>query len=312
MKPSFWRYFPAWTLYGFLWLLAQLPYRLLRAFGGFLGGLLGSAFRVRRHIIERNIAACFPQLSASEQSQLITANYRETGYMVSQTLYAFFHRSKKMFNDLPLTGREHLDRALQSGRGVILVSGHFTALDIGGRALCYRYPVAGVYRPHKHPVMEYVVSKARKSYADTMFARDQLKSIVKHLKTGGIVWYAPDQDYRRGHSVFSDFFKQPASTITATHQLARLSGASVLFYSVRRIAEKPYFELALSPALENFPSQDSQKDTDCINQGIEQMVNQAPAQYLWLHKRFKTQPPGAADFYQPKQADRNAKDEPPS
>lgn len=306
MKPSLWRYFPAWILYGFLWLVAQLPYRLLRAIGGFLGRILGTVFRLRRNVIEHNISACFPQLSASQQNQLIQANYRETGYMVSQTIYAFFHRSKKLFNDLPLTGQEHLENALQSGRGVLLVSGHFTALDIGGRALCLRYPVAGVYRPHKHPVMEYAVSKARKSYAETMFARDQLKAIVKHLKTGGIIWYAPDQDYRRGHSVFSTFFGQPANTITATHQLARLSGAKVLFYSVKRITKKPYFELALSPTLEDFPSQDPQQDTDRINQGIEQLVSQAPEQYLWLHKRFKTQPHGGGDFYKDKHD--NAKD----
>lgn len=297
MKPSFWRYLPAWISFGLLWLLSQLPYRLLRTLGGFLGFLLARVFKVRYAVIRKNIAVCFPQLSAAAQKQLINDNYRETGYMVIQTLYAFFHRSKKLFNELPLTGQEHLKNALQSGHGVLLVSGHFTALDIGGRALCYRYPLAGVYRPHKHPVMEYAVSKARSSYAETMFARDQLKGIVKRLKNGGIVWYAPDQDYRRGHSVFSDFYGQAASTLTATHQLARLSGAQVIFYSVKRISEKPYFELALSAALDDFPSQDPQRDTDRINKGIENMVNQAPQQYLWLHKRFKTQPQGRSDFY---------------
>ena len=130
-----------------------------------------------------------------------------------------------------------------------------------------------------------------------MFTRDQLKGIIKELKAGGIVWYAPDQDYRRGQSIFSDFFGTKASTITATHQLARISGCQVMFYSVKRIPEKPYYQLAISPALADFPSKDAQRDTDRINQGIEQMVNEAPEQYLWLHKRFKTRPEGEDNFY---------------
>ncbi|KAA3638650.1 MAG: LpxL/LpxP family Kdo(2)-lipid IV(A) lauroyl/palmitoleoyl acyltransferase [Proteobacteria bacterium] len=297
MRPSYWRHFPAWFVYALLWLMSQLPYRVLRIIGGFLGWLIGSVFHIRKQVISRNIQACFPQLTAQQQKHLIKANYKETGYMVSQTLYAFFHRSNRLFNQLTITGEHNLQDCLDKNQGVLLVSGHFTALDIGGRALCQRHPVAGVYRPHKNPVMEYVVTRARTSYAQDMFARDRLKSIVKHLKKGGVIWYAPDQDYRRGHSLFSDFFGVPASTITATHQLARLSGAKVLFYSVKRIAEAPYYQLHISPELENFPSDDAQADTDRINQGIEAMVKQAPEQYLWLHKRFKTRPPGQADFY---------------
>lgn len=297
MRPSFWRYFPAWFVYAFLWLIAQLPYRALRALGGFLGWLMGSVFHIRKRVIDRNIETCFPQLSAHQQQQLIKTNYQETGYMVSQTLYAFFHRSDRLFNQLSITGSQHLQDCLDNNQGVLLISGHFTALDIGGRALCQRFPVAGVYRPHKNPVMEYVVTQARTAYAEQMFSRDRLKSIVKYLKKGGVVWYAPDQDYRRGHSVFSPFFGVPANTITATHQLARLSGARVLFYSVKRIDEAPYYQLHISSPLSSFPSQDAHADTDRINHHIEDMVKQAPEQYLWLHKRFKTRPDGEQDFY---------------
>lgn len=297
MRPSFWRYFPAWFVYAFLWLIAQLSYRALRALGGFLGWLMGSVFHIRKRVIDRNIETCFPQLSAQQQQQLIKTNYQETGYMVSQTLYAFFHRSDRLFNQLSITGSQHLQECLDNDQGVLLISGHFTALDIGGRALCQRFPVAGVYRPHKNPVMEYVVTQARTAYAEQMFSRDRLKSIVKYLKKGGVVWYAPDQDYRRGHSVFSPFFGVPANTITATHQLARLSGARVLFYSVKRIDEAPYYQLHISSPLSSFPSQDAHADTDRINHHIEDMVKQAPEQYLWLHKRFKTRPDGEQDFY---------------
>ncbi|MCX7545689.1 LpxL/LpxP family Kdo(2)-lipid IV(A) lauroyl/palmitoleoyl acyltransferase [Marinicella gelatinilytica] len=308
MRPSFWRYFPAWFVYVLLWLISQLPYRVLRTLGGFFGWLIGPVFHIRKNVISRNMAACFPQLSDEQQQQLIKDNYRETGYMVTQTLYAFFHRSNRLFDRLTITGEQHLQECIDKQQGVLLVSGHFTALDVGGRALCQRFPVAGVYRPHKNPVMEYVVTEARTAYAQDMFSRDRLKSIVRHIKKGGIVWYAPDQDYRRGHSLFSNFFGVAANTITATHQLARMGDAKVLFYSVKRIDKAPYYQLQISPVLSEFPSKDVHVDTDRINQGIEAMVKQAPEQYLWLHKRFKTRPPNSPDFYNDEKAVADTKD----
>ncbi len=296
-KPPFWRHLPAWTVYALCWLLAHLPYRLLLSFGRGVGWLFRVLFKSRRVVIEKNIQSCFPELNAVEQQALMQQNYRETGMMVSQTLRTFLNRSPHPFNNLKIAGKAHLESALAAKQGVLLVSGHFTALDVGGRAICEQFPVAGVYRPHKNPVQEYVVKKARLQYADAMFSRDQLKAMVKYLKSGGVLWYAPDQDYRRGQSIFADFFGTPASTITATHQLARISGCQVMFYAVQRISQAPYYELSISPPMTDFPSRDVQVDTQRINANIEQMVKQAPDQYLWLHKRFKTRPPGAERFY---------------
>ncbi len=296
-KPPFWRHVFSWLLYLKLWSWAQLPHRWLLGIGVLLGLSFKALSKSRRRVIEKNIATCFPDLSAEKQTQLIHQNYRETGMMVSHTLKAFLSWSDDLFKDLVIEGAEHLKEAQAQGQGVLLVSGHFTALDIGGRVICQQFPVSGVYRPHKNAVQEYVVKTSREKYAKHMFTRDELKGIIKELKAGGIVWYAPDQDYRRGQSIFSDFFGTPASTITATHQLARISGCQVMFYSVKRIPEKPYYQLAISPPLDNFPSQDAQADTNRINQGIESMVNDAPEQYLWLHKRFKTRPEGEGPFY---------------
>nr|WP_255589804.1 LpxL/LpxP family Kdo(2)-lipid IV(A) lauroyl/palmitoleoyl acyltransferase [Marinicella sp. NBU2979] len=284
-------------VYGLCWLLAHLPYGLLLWLGRVLGWLFKRLFKSRRRVIAKNIAACFPALSEAEQRALIDQNYRETGMMVSQTLRTFLNRSIWPYADLTIEGKEHLEQAMAAGNGVLLVSGHFTALDVGGRALCEQYPVAGVYRPHKNPVQEHIVKRSRLRYADAMFSRDELKGIIKYLKAGGVVWYAPDQNYRRGQSVFVDFFGTPAATITATHQLARITGCQVLSYAVKRLDQAPYYALRIAPGLTDFPSSDVNHDTQRINQVIEQMVQDAPEQYLWLHKRFKTRPPGAAPFY---------------
>lgn len=287
----------AWFTFALCWFLAQIPYRMLLAVGRGFGWLFKIAFKSRRRVIEKNIQTCFPELNHAEQHALIAQNYRETGMMVSQTLRTFLNSSDFPYADLSIKGAEHLETALANKKGVLLVSGHFTALDVGGRAICEQYPVAGVYRPHKNPVQEHIVKKARLKYADQMFTRDELKSIIKYLKKGGVVWYAPDQNYRRGQSVFADFFGTPASTITATHQLARISGCQVMTYAVKRLNHAPYYELEISAPLADFPSKDPLNDTQRINNEIEKMVKQAPEQYLWLHKRFKTRPDGEERFY---------------
>lgn len=296
-RPPIWRYPVAWSAYGCCLLLAQLPHGMMIWCGKLLGRLLQISLKSRRQVVTKNITACFPKLTPKQQQQLINQNFQETGIMVFQTLRTFLNHRDKNLNQLPISGTEQLQQAIDQGQGVLLVSGHFTALDVGGRAICQKFPVAGVYRPHKHPVQEYIVKRARLKYATKMFSRDQLKSIIKQLKNGGIVWYAPDQDYRRGQSVFADFFGIPAATITATHQLARISNCLVMPYQVQRTTAKPYYQLQIHPPIKNFPSTNAQQDTHQVNQAIESMVTQAPEQYLWLHKRFKTRPQGQPDFY---------------
>ena len=198
IRPAFWSHLPAWLLYGLCYLLAHLPYRLLLAIGRGIGWLFRVGLKSRRKVVEKNLAACFPELNKQQRAKLLENNYQETGMMVSQTLHTFLNKSSKYFEGLSIEGSEHLQHCLNQGQGVLLVSGHFTALDFGGRAICEQFPIAGVYRPHKNVVQEYVVKKSRLRYAKKMFSRDELKGIIRYLKSGGIVWYAPDQDYRRG------------------------------------------------------------------------------------------------------------------
>jgi KDO2-lipid IV(A) lauroyltransferase len=129
-----------------------------------------------------------------------------------------------------------------------------------------------------------------------MFTKQDVRGAARHLKRGGLLWYAPDQDPSRGDSVFVPFLGQPAHTLTSTHQLARMSGAAVVLFQHMRGDDGGY-TLRLSPALEDFPSPNAQIDTARIMAGIETMVRQAPAQYLWIHRRFKRRPAGLADPY---------------
>jgi KDO2-lipid IV(A) lauroyltransferase len=130
-----------------------------------------------------------------------------------------------------------------------------------------------------------------------MFDKDDIRGTVRYLRAGGTLWYAPDQDMRSKDTVFAPFFGVPAATITATHHLARLSGALVVPFFHHRLPGGRGYVLRLGAPLENFPSADILADTARINTCIEDMVRAAPEQYLWVHKRFKTRPPGAAPVY---------------
>jgi KDO2-lipid IV(A) lauroyltransferase len=146
-------------------------------------------------------------------------------------------------------------------------------------------------------VFEWAILRARLHYATAMFDKDDIRGTVKHLRSGGTLWYAPDQDMRSKDSVFVPFFGVPAATISATHHLARMSGAVVIPFFHRRLPDGKGYALRLGAPLENFPSADVLTDTARVNACIEQMVREAPEQYLWVHKRFKSRPEGVPPPY---------------
>ena len=296
-KPPFFKHFFAWMMFSLVWVIAQLPYKILIFIGIGLGKLVKLALKSRRKVIAVNLDICFPKLIPVQKKDLINQHFVELGIMVTQTIKAFLGSTKSIEKNAIVKGGEHIQACLDNNQGILLVAGHFTALDMGGKILCNKYPIAGMYREHKHPVTEYIVRKSRLKYAVKMFKRDELRPIIKHLKAGGILWYAPDQDYRRGQSEFVPFFGKQASTITATHQMARLSKCKVLFFHVQRNKTSPYYTLTISPPMEGFPSKDPIADTTRVNQGIEEMIKKNPAEYLWVHKRFKTAPNGEQNPY---------------
>lgn len=293
MGPRQW---PAWAGIGLAWLAARLPWGLQRALGRGIGALLFRLSRERRHVARRNIDLCFPELDAAAREARVRASFAELGIGLFEFARAWWGGVAPMRRGLRVEGLEHLAAARAGGRGVIVVSGHFTTLEIAARLMCDYAPLAGMYRPHDQGAMEWAVRRGRLRYATAMFTRDELRPALKHLKQGGLLWFAPDQDTRRGESVFVPFFGHPAYSLTSTHQLARLSGAAVIAFSHVRRADGGY-TLTLSPPFEDFPSADATADTARVIAAIEAMVRDAPTQYLWIHRRFKRQPDGRGELY---------------
>ena len=284
-----------WLVVGAMALLARLPWPLQRLLGRGLGTVLRMAMGSRRRIAARNLALCFPDHDGAAQRRLLRASFAALGIGLFEFGRAWWGSLRPSRRGLRLHGLEHLQAAVAAGRGVILVSGHFTTLEICGRLLCDHVPLAGMYRPHSQPALEWAVKRGRLRYATAMFSREELRPAIRHLKDGGVLWFAPDQDTRRGESVYVPFFGRPASSLTSTHQMARLSGATVLAFAHERRDDGGY-DLRLSPAFAGFPSRDAVADTAVVMHEIEAMVRAAPAQYLWIHRRFKHQPDGSDPY----------------
>ena len=292
------RHWPAWLGVGVIWLIAHLPYAVLLWLGRRLGGLVVRVPSARRHIAETNIALCFPELTAAARRQLVNRNLRDIGLMLVEFALGWMGSEKKIAGiPIVIEGLEHLEQARAKGQGVLLVGGHFSHLELCARLVSQRIRISGMYRKMDSTVFEWAVLRARLDYATAMFDKDDLRGTVKHLRSGGTLWYAPDQDMRSKDSVFVPFFGVPAATITATHHLARLSGAAVIPFFHHRLPNGDGYVLRLGAPLDNFPSADALADTARVNGCIEQMVRESPEQYLWVHKRFKSRPEGQPTLY---------------
>lgn len=292
--PTRW---PAWIGLAIVFLIGRLPYRAAMALGRTLGALTVHLPGERRAVAQRNIELCFPEFDAPARVALLRASLRDLGLLFVEFAFAWFASARALARvPCRIEGLEHLEACRASGRGVLLVGAHFSHLELCARLVSQRIRIAGMYRVMDDPVFERAVLRARLRYADTMFTKQDIRRTVRYLRSGGSVWYAPDQDMRGKDSVFAPFFGIAAATITATHHLARLSGAAVIPFFHRRDAAGGY-TLRLEAALADFPGDDAAADTARVNACIEQMVREAPEQYLWVHKRFKTRPPGAAAIY---------------
>lgn len=280
--------------------LARLPWGLQRWLGAGVGWLALRLLPDRREAARANLALCMPELDDTQRDALLQANFRDVGIGLFEFARAWWGDATPMRRSARIEGLEILQALQAEGRGVLLVSGHFMTLEMCGRLLCDHFDLAGMYRRHRSPVMEWAVLSGRLGYASAMFGNGDTRAAIRHLKRGGFLWYAPDQDMRGKDTVFAPFFGIPAATITATHQFSRLTGCAVVPFFHKRTHhrhEGDRYVLRIGQPLVPFPTEDAVADTSAVNAAIEDMVREAPSQYLWLHRRFKRQPEGAPPRY---------------
>ncbi len=292
------RYWPIWLGLGLMKIMAALPFRWQLTAGGQIGRLLGRIGRRRRKIAAANLALCFPERSPAERAELLDQHFTALGIGLFETAMAWWAPDEQLHDLAEIKGAEHLEEALARGKGVILLTGHFTTLELGARFITWRQPFHAMYRPHKNPLYETVMRRERERRSRLPpLPHDDLRGLLRAFRKGQAVWYAPDQNHGLRNSAFVPFFGIPTCTITATSRLAALSGAAVVPYFPRRLPGAAGYVVDILPALDHFPSGDVLADTQRINALLETHIRQVPEQYLWVHRRFKTRPPGSPNVY---------------
>jgi KDO2-lipid IV(A) lauroyltransferase len=284
------RHWPAWLGIGILRLLVILPHPFLMRLGRMLGGLVRMLFAKRTQIARRNVELCFPELDEVQREQLVKAHFASLGMAAFEVPLAWWGSDRRFEGLAEISGLENLQAAADQGKGVLLLSAHFSCLDIGGRFLGPHFRFDAMYRPSNSPVVEYVMSRSRARHCDAIIQRDEIKKLLRALRAGHAIWYAPDQNTQRKKAVFVKFFGHLASTTPATHKLARMTGARVVPFQTVRKPDGSGYRLTLEPALEGFPTDDVAADTQRVNGIIERWAREQPEQYLWIHRRFRTRP----------------------
>ncbi|MFK4025648.1 lipid A biosynthesis lauroyl acyltransferase [Stutzerimonas balearica] len=296
LHPRFWL---LWLGLGLLWLLVQLPYAALLRLGRVLGALMYRVAGARRRIARRNLELCFPRLDEAARERLLKDNFASTGIAFFEMAMSWWWPRTRLQRLAHIEGLEHLQAAQAEGRGVILMALHFTTLEIGAALLGQRHTIDGMYREHKNPLFDYIQRRGRERHNldASAIEREDVRGMLKVLRAGRAIWYAPDQDYGRKQSLFVPLFGIPAATVTATTKFARLGRALVLPFTQERLADGSGYRLVIHPPLADFPGESEEADCLRINRWVEQVVSATPEQYLWAHRRFKTRPEGEASLY---------------
>ena len=296
---SYWqpRYWPAWLAMILLWLSCWLPYRWQMGLGRALGRLGHRFVGTRRAIARRNIEICFPELAPAERDALALRHFEALGCSLMEWALGRWASTARLSRLTKLNGVEHVQNALNEGRGVILLSAHFTSLEISGRVFRELVPpFDAVYRPFRNPMMTELIASGREKSARRIIEKNDIKEMIRSLREGIAVWYAPDQAYSQKQSSLLEFFGEPAMTNIATTTLAKLGNAVAVPYFSRRLPEGGYV-IDILPPIEGLPSDDALEDTRKYLALLEQQVRKCPEQYYWVHRRFKNRPASLPDAY---------------
>ena len=288
---------------GLLWLLQWLPLPILARLGSGLGHLLYRVAGSRRRIALRNLELCFPQMPLAERQAIVREHF---GWLLRSLFeramfwYGPAWRLRRLIQvegDIDLAEREFK----ATGRSTMWLCPHFVGLDVAGAAilLCQPRPGASIYQTQSNAVIDAAMKRGRLRFGDAeIFPRqDSVKPLLRAIKAGRGFFNLPDMDFGMQDAAFVPFFSVPAATLLAPSRMARMLNMLVQPVIAELLPGGRGYKVHFLPALDNFPTADAVADTARLNAFIEDQIRLRLPQYLWVHKRFKTRPPGEPGVY---------------
>jgi len=285
---------------GFMRALAHVPFPLVRGFGAVLGRVLHVLAVPRRRVVDTNLALCFPAKSAAERRRMA----RQTFVYVAQSWFDrswLWHAPEAVVaRRLKVVGAADVIEEIAHGHEpMILFAPHFYGLDAAATALTMHTdrPSTTIYTTQRDPMIDQWVSEGRKRFGNviTLNRVDGIKPIVAGLRKGGLLYLLPDMDFGRDQTVFVPFYGVQAATVPSLSRFARLGRAKVVPV-ISKLTPEGY-EIEVLPAWADFPSEDAVADTALMNRRLQGYIDAMPAQYYWVHRRFKTRPEGEDPVY---------------
>lgn len=303
LHPKYW---VTWCGIAAMYLLSKLPHRLQMTLATQLGLLMYNLGGERRNITETNINACFPELDSSEKDELIRQSFIANMKGMVETSTAWWGDHKPVLDKLSVHGLQHFEEAKARGKGILLIGGHFSILDLAGPMANSVFDFNYMYRPNNNPLFNAVIERHRMRYSHQKFSKHELSQMTDYIKEGHAVWYGYDQDFGVRRSVFAPFFGIQTATLKAAMWLPRETGATTLMVSQFREPDGSY-SIRFSPILEGIAEDDDITAATRLNKQLEEFIRIHPEQYLWMHRRFRSRPKGETPFYPKKKKKKKKK-----
>ena len=281
------RYWGVWIGIAIVRLVNLLPLPAQMWIGRMTGRLALIFSRRDRRTAQINIDLCLPELDPSSRRALLRQHFESLGCALFETGLVWWASDERLRQLIRFEGMENLQSALDQGRGALMLSAHFTTLEMGARGLTLLGPTSIMYLTPSNALIAELSRRGRTRHTVQAISSDQIRDLLQNLKNNLPVWYAPDQRFTDKNSELVPFFGLPAASNVATSRLAKISRAPVLPYFPARRADNRGYVIKIWPPFDRFPSSDAVADTRRFHAMIEAHVRQYPAQYLWAYKRFR-------------------------
>jgi KDO2-lipid IV(A) lauroyltransferase len=280
----------------FMRAIAPLPLRWVRALGYLLGMLLYRVVWSRRKVVDVNLGLCFPQWSAAQRRRAAREVFIHVAQSFLDRAWLWHADPEVVRRRVVLTGAV---RELAGKEATILFCPHFVGLDAGVTAVTQQLPrrFVGIYTKQSNPVVDAWVLKGRYRFGDArpMSRSEGVRDLIAALRAGDVMYLLPDMNFGPDESIFVPFYGVPAATVPSLPRFARLGRAKIVPL-ITKLTPTGY-EVRVLDAWAGYPSGDVEADTALMNRRLQDYIDEMPSQYYWVHKRFKTRPPGEKKVY---------------